>query len=212
MDINREVEDVIVKFPTLSYNQEKKELSGELPISETDSYEVLIDLNPFPRLFPIVYETEERILRKPYRHIYSDTGTCCFMPLSKSQVLLKTKIRSVLDFIREIMVPYFQNNSFYELNGIYKTDEHSHTRFGIIEGYQDILRIENPYRIVEIIKNRILGKKLKIHDPCFCGSGRKMKSCQNGKHDKSYRDFKLIDKELLYHDLEVIVELLKSKL
>lgn len=210
MDIEKEVEAVVIKYTGLSYNIERNELSGELSISDSDSYEVLIDLNPFPKFFPVVHETEERILRKPYRHIYTDSGSCCFMPASKSQVLLKTKIKSVLDFVQEIMIPYFQNNSFYELNGRYNTEEHSHTRFGVIEGYQEILQIENPYIIAEIVRRRILGEKLKIHDPCFCRSGQKMKSCQSGRHDKCYREFKLIDKELLYNDFEIIVELLKK--
>lgn len=201
MDINYEIEELMQKYPTLEYNSEKKELYGDLYISKNDCYEIKIDLIPYPKYFPNVYEVGERIPPKVDRHIYTDSGACCFTTLAKSQILLKTKIKNLSYFIKEIVIPYFKNNSYYEINKKYKLGEYSHGFFGIIEGYIDILNLKNVKLLANIIYNRVKGKKLKIQDACYCGSGVSLKKCSSGLHDRSYRDFKKIDVEVLENDL-----------
>ena len=201
MDTRKEIEDVLHKFPTLAYCDKKNELYGELNATKNDIYGLRVDLNPYPASFPIVYETDERIPKKVKRHIYTDTKSCCFTTQAKAQILMKTSITSLSLFISEIVIPYLQNNSYYEINKCYKTDEYSHNGFGIVEGYQDILKTNNKLAIAKLVLDRINGIKLRNQDLCYCMSGEKLKNCSNKTHRQAYRDFKKVSRVTLQNDL-----------
>ena len=141
MELKSQISDVLKHYPSLSFNEINNSIDGELFISKDDSYDVSIELEPYPKHFPRVFETGERIPRKVSRHIYSDSGSCCLSTQAKAQILLKTQIKTLYLFVKEILVPYFQNNSYFEINGHYKTEEYSHNQLGIIEGYREILQI-----------------------------------------------------------------------
>lgn len=201
MDIKKEIDVVLSNYPLLSYCKDKDEFNGELFITKSDSYEIRIGLNSYPEFFPIVHELNGRIPNKLHRHIYTDTGSCCFTTRAKSQVLLKTKITTLALFIKDIVIPYFQNNSYYEINGKYKSEEYSHGSEGVVEGYRDILQIDNDLKIAQLLARRIEGEKLKIQHQCYCGSGKSLKKCTSGLHDRCYRNFRIIDKNVLNSDL-----------
>ncbi len=211
MDINYQIQDVLKAYPTLEFDQARNRLVGELFISRHDSYDLEIDISPFPMFFPDVYEVGERIPKKMDRHIYVDSGTCCLSTSAKAQVLLKTKIGSLRLFIKEILIPYLQNNSYFEINKRYKTDEYAHGPVGIIQGYMDILKmdinqIDDVLKCALLMDERINGKKLNVHDQCYCRSGMKLKNCRKGSHYSAYRDFRNIDVELLISDLRTYFE------
>lgn len=200
MDISQQVNQVLRKFPHFIFDGNKKQLLGELYITEHDSYDIKIELNEFPKSFPLVYETGERIPIKIDRHIYPNKGNCCLTITAKEQILIKTKIKTLDSFISLIVIPFFQNNSFYELNKRYNGGEYSHGVLGIIEGYQDILKLDNKYQVSDVL-NLLIGKKLSISNQCYCGSGVTLGKCRNGLHKKSYSEFKLIDNKQLNIDL-----------
>ncbi len=121
---------------------------------------------------------------------------------------MNTKIKNLSLFIEDIVITYFQNNSYFEI----KTDEHSLNRMRVIEGYRDILMSKNDLQIAKLLYNRNNGVKLAIHDSCYCGSGIPMKKCSSGTHDKCYREFKKIDKIVLTEDLSIsFIPYLKEK-
>lgn len=211
MDINYQIRDVLKAYPTLEFDQARNRLVGELFISRHDSYDLEIDISPFPMFFPDVYEVGERIPKKMDRHIYVDSGTCCLSTSAKAQVLLKTKIGSLRLFIKDILIPYLQNNSYFEINNRYRTDEYAHGPIGIIQGYMDILKmdinqIDDVLKCALLMDERINGKKLNVHDQCYCRSGMKLKNCRKGSHYSAYRDFRNIDVELLISDLKTYFE------
>lgn len=210
MELKSQISDVLKYYPSLSFNEINNSIYGELFISKDDSYDLLIELDPYPKHFPRVFETGERIPRKVSRHIYSDSGSCCLSTLAKAQILLKTQIQSLYLFVKEIVIPYFQNNSYFEINGHYKTDEYSHNKLGIIEGYRDILQTNNDYHIAQVMLHRIEKKKLKLHDLCYCVSGQIIKKCNNGRHYNCYKNLQKIDIDVLQNDLIVFIELLKQ--
>lgn len=197
---NKEIQEVLDKHVDLVYDQENDSLTGELWITNDDSYFVEIELEGYPKFLPKVYEVGERIPRKLDRHIYSDTGSCCFTTAAIGQILLKTEIGSLLEFIDKIVVPYFWNNSFFELNDCYYDEEYSHS-LGVIEGYRDILKIDNDLLIARTISRWLENGKQKVHEPCYCGSGAPMKKCTNGLHDRGYRLLRKVDKDVAKHDL-----------
>lgn len=203
MELKAEIDELLAYYPTLSYNKINNSLEGELWISEDDSYDILIKLSPYPKNFPTVFEKGERIPHKLERHIYINTKSCCFTTQAKAQILLKTVIKSLYLFVKDIIIPYLENNSYYELHGEYCFGEYSHNQHGIIEGYMDILQMKDAYLIKQLIINRIKGEKLRLHDQCYCGSGLSMKKCNNRLHYNCYKDFRKIDIEVLITDLQI---------
>jgi len=209
MDISNQIDEVLAKHKGLIYHSEDDSLSGELVLPEGDSYELRIVLDSYPQFFPKVYETDGRIPVKMDRHMYTDTGSCCFTTSAKSQILLKTKITSLLKFVDEIVVRYLENNSFYEINGKYCYGEYNHGSMGIVQSYQDILGITDIKIIGRLMVQRLQNKKLRIKDLCYCNSNQSLKKCHNGLHCNNYRLFRMIDKDVLYNDLHHIENLLK---
>ncbi len=201
--MEREIREVLQKYPDLVYKARNHSLKGTILLACQDSYEVLIDLKPYPRFFPEVFEVGGRIPKKAHRHIYGDTGSCCFTTRAQSQVLLKTKIKTLLQFLDEIVVRYFENNSYYEINGRYYGEEYSHNLNGVLEGYQDILGMKEPQLIFKIMEQRIKNQKLRPNDICYCGSGRKIKRC----HEESYRDFRRIERKVVMWDYKHLTTL-----
>ncbi|MDE5417645.1 hypothetical protein L3049_06450 [Labilibaculum sp. DW002] len=210
MELNLQIQEVLKHYPDLSFNEINNSIDGELFISKDDSYDVSIELEPYPRHFPRLFEVSERIPRKVTRHTYTDTGSCCLSTQAKAQILMRTEVETLYLFVKEVVVPYFQNNSYFEINGHYKTDEYSHDKLGIIEGYRDILQSNNDLLIARLMINRIEYKKLKMHDLCYCGSGQIMKKCHNGRHHTCYKDFRKIDIELLQCDLRIFIDKIKK--
>lgn len=199
--MEKEIEEVLEKHRGLEYDSAKNTLEGELFLSSGDSYEVLINLNPYPRFFPTVKETGGRIPPKADRHTFTDTGACCFTTSAKSQILLRTKVASLLKFIDEIVIRYFENNSYYEIHGHYFGEEYNHGIKGILEGYQDILEVKDFKIVLWMLKFRNAGKKIGRNDLCYCGSGIKIKKC----HLRNYNEFRLIEKIVLKEDFEKLI-------
>ncbi|MDM1397845.1 hypothetical protein HX049_11715 [Myroides odoratimimus] len=204
MDINDQIKQVLQKHKGFKLVKDSCILYGSLLISEEDSYEVEINFKNFPACFPIVHELDDRIPKKVERHIYSDTGSCCFTTRAKADIFLETQIFTLLDFIDKIVIPYFENNSYYEINGRYHGDEYSHNKQGVIEGYYDILGITDILPIYRLILNRLKGQKIKLKDGCYCGSKEALKKCNNGLHERKYRNFRKIKKDTLLIDCVTI--------
>jgi hypothetical protein len=201
MDINQQINEVLESFPHLNWDKDNLEFTGELFIASNDSYDIRVVLSVYPNRFPLVFEIGERIPSKADRHVYEGLGNCCLTTAAKECILLKTKIKTLHDFISLIVVPYFQNNSFYELNKQYKEGEYSHGTPGIIQGYGDILNIEEMRLIPAILKDRVSGELLNNRSKCYCGSGFTIKTCNHGLHKKSYQEFMLIDNIQIKNDL-----------
>lgn len=201
MDINAQIDKVLLSHLGLKYNYGNDFFEGTLILPDADSYEVKIEIHSYPKLFPIVYETAGRIPKKVDRHVYTDSGSCCFTTRAQSQILLKTKIRSLLDFIDEILIKYLENNSFYEINKHYYGEEYSHGKKGILEGYKDILKIDNVLKIARAMMQAAYHNSLKIHQNCYCGSGRRLRKCHDGRHINHMRLLFLVEKLVLREDL-----------
>jgi len=209
MGLKNEVDLALKVHKGLKYNSKRNELYGQIMLPSCDTYSVRIDLSPYPIFFPFVYEIDGRIPCKVERHIYTGTGACCFTTSAYSQILLKTKVKSLLIFLNEIVIKYFENNSFYEINGHYFSNEYSHGSIGIVESYNDILGISNMdvifYLFIERLKNKFISEK----DLCYCNSKEQLIKCNDGNHLKNYNNFLLINKETLRNDLHHFTNVFK---
>jgi hypothetical protein len=210
MGIENQVKEVLNLFKDLVFFEEEKKIGGKIYVLNEDYYEIEIQIQDFPSSFPIVKETLTRIPVKADRHVYIDTGSLCFTTKAIADILLKSKIKTLKDFIVNVLIPYLRNNSYYEIHGKYFENEYSHGVLGIIESYKDILKINGEYSIAKIMLDRIENRNIKFKDNCYCGSNFTLKKCSNGKHDKAYREFKFINKETLTRDLMQMIEFLKK--
>jgi hypothetical protein len=201
MLINEQINEVLDFHDGLVFNSINNTFEGELFLPDGDTYDVLININSYPNTFPTVHEIGGRIPKKMDRHIYPESGSCCFTTVAKSQILLKTVVKSLLDFVDEILIRYLENNSYYELNNRYYTEEYSHGKLGIIEGYKDILQIDDTIKVAKILLKVAKSKTLVIHQNCYCESGRKLRKCYRGKHLNNLRKLYMVDKNILMNDL-----------
>jgi hypothetical protein len=204
MGLKDEINEALANYNSLEYIQKDQILIGILEVDEGDKYHVMIQPRNYPDSFPLVWEIGERIPRKVDRHIFETTGNCCFTTKAKEDILLKTSISSILKFISIIVIPFFQNNSYYEIHKKYKYGEHSHDAISsIIETYKDILGIDNIFLLREIISNRV-AKNIKIrpNDLCFCDSNVKIKNCD--EHYTAFKNFIKIKESTLKFDLSLI--------
>lgn len=199
----KHIEQVITQHPKLIYDENLNQFRGYLEVDENDVYKIEIDLNPFPDSFPLVKEIGERIPHLSDRHIY-DSGYCCFTTKANENILLKSKVKTIPFFINEIVVPYFLNQSYYEITGEYKHGEYSHGVSGTIEGYGDILRVKNVWIIYNMLLARSNNYNIGVNDKCYCGSRKKIKKC----HRMSYKNFMLIDISIIQKDFVRIHEML----
>ena len=207
MGLQNEIEEALLVHQGLSNLSSSNIISGTLYLGDNDSYEIEMDISPYPKFFPSVKETEGRIPLKMDRHIYPLTGNCCFTTRAKSQILLRTKVKSLLMFLDLVVVPYFENNSYFEIHKHYFGDEYPHDESGILHGYIDILKIEDKSIVEKTIVQTIAAKRFVEHQLCYCGSGRKLRKCTHKKHIQYLRNLYMVDKDVLKSDLEIISRL-----
>lgn len=207
MDIEHQIEEVKNKYPSLTFVEGEHSFIGTIMVDEEDNdeYQVRIDISNFPNRFPNVTEIGERIRKVPNRHIYSDSKTCCFTTPAYEQILLKTEIKTLLDFIDQILVKYLQNNSFYEINGYYKNGEYAHGAIGILQAYKDILNLPDE-KILYALWLRTKHKKFgRTESCCFCGQ-KKIRTC----HLQCFNKLYLIDDGTIHSDADKISHLLQA--
>ena len=114
----------------------------------------------------------------------------------KLEIYLKTKVKTIEDFISLLVVPYLQNNSYYEINRKYKFEEYAHDAIAsTYETYRDLLGVEDIRLLIKIAGQRL---KVRPNEKCYCGSNTKIKNCSD--HYDSYKKFRLISQEQLVRD------------
>lgn len=201
-----QIEELLKVFPKLVFNENKNTITGILEVFSNDEYNILIDLTPWNTNFPWVYETGERIPIDLDRHIYTGKGNCCFTTPILEEILLKTKVKTLLQFVKYILIPYLQNNSYYEQNNTYINGEYSHSK-GILEGYQDLLKIKDRAQIIAILLAFYNGNILTERCFCYCGSKRTLRKCTKGNHKIAYSKLKHTAKASLERDLIILLSI-----
>lgn len=203
---SEQINIILKKHPFLTFNSEEGCLSGYVQIDEDDKYNLKIDINNTSR-FPRVYELDDRIPRKADRHVNGDFSLC-FTTKANELIQLKTKVKNLNLFFDLVLIPYLQNNSFYEINKIYKFGEYNHNDLiSTYETYKDILNVENFDLISTLLHQVSKGLKIRPNELCYCGSYLKIKKCKN--HVIGYRNLKKIENERLLKDSQKINELRK---
>lgn len=200
-----QIGDLLRDYPGLEYDEASRLVKGYIEVGEGDQYNVTIDTRVFPTFFPTVIETLDRIPKTNDRHCNTSDGSLCFTTRPKEEILLRTRIRSLLDFVREILVPFLQNNSYYEITGEYYFGEFAHSeRVALFQTYSELLGVEDPLIITTVLSELVRGEKLSTNAICYCGSGKKIKKCSG--HLSSYSSLRLITRKTLAKGLAAVTE------
>lgn len=169
-----------------------------------DEYEILIEFPvSYPSVFPVVFEKGGRIERVPDMHINND-GSCCLGTMASMFVLLKGKI-TLLDFMNELVVPYFANQTHKFFTGEYANGEFAHGVIGIYQFYSSTFGIDNLEKIIDLLLRVISGNLPKRNEPCMCKSEKKYKKC----HLSAVRTLSKVSKEVLIKDCDKLIHVLE---
>ena len=192
------------RYPTLRLDNQNFILAGRLDVDGDDHFFVEIDFRPWGlyryRSFPLAKEIGGRIPPEEDRHVYPESEYCCLTTRFMEEILLRRDIRTLADFFREILIPYFLRQIYYEIEGEYD-DELEHGVPGIIQPYEEILGISDLDLLVPLMEGRVLGRKLGRNDKCYCGQD-KLKRCK--PHYMNYETFRLASPHVIESDLTKI--------
>jgi hypothetical protein len=182
----RKVESQLGKYDHLQreIKDGKLNLTGSLDIGygskNTFDIEIIVS-DKYPNKIPEVHETSGRVPSVMDRHYMSDdTGCCLVMPHRYTEYFKPLMIFE--EFIDVLVVPFFQNQIYYEINGKFVTG-YRHGEHGIWEHYVEVfgedLTLDTLLLLLEAVLDQRLKRmnKIKGHKPCPCGSGRIQRYC-----------------------------------
>ncbi|MGB3465292.1 MAG: hypothetical protein WBA74_08480 [Cyclobacteriaceae bacterium] len=149
------VKKLLAEFPELTYDSAKKSVKGELTVAPYDFYEIKICLNELQAGLPRVFEIGGRIPASIDRHKYEPSDQLCLTTNAVAEVLQNEEEFDLTSFVRELITPFLQNNSFYEIKGRYACGEYAHGAEGILQGYMDILNIKHRTLTIAAMIHRI---------------------------------------------------------
>lgn len=170
-------------------------ITGNLDIGfgEQNRYSIkIIVSNKFPDKIPEVHEIAGRVPSVMDRHFMSDNSGCCLVMPHLYRHFFKP-LMTIEDFIDILVVPFFQNQLYYEINGSF-VQGYQHGEKGMMEYYSEIfgkgLSFKTLQRLLMTVlmqredgKTRICG-----HKRCPCESGRIQRQC-HGKGLISLKEF-----------------------
>ncbi len=164
-------------FPALNVSIENDVVfvRGNLSLPENvDEFSIEIELkDDYPNSVPIVREIGGRIPHGK-RHTFTNGNCCLFVREEKWKHYPKgTKL---IDFIENVVVPYFLAQSYFEITNKWLWGERSHGIYGIIEFYKEELKTDDLNLIVKFIEY-LAKPTLKKYRICYCGSGKKLQKC-----------------------------------
>jgi hypothetical protein len=146
------------------------------PQGPFDSYQVRVGVTAeFPREAPLVFEIGDRIPRVLDRHIYPKHGNCCLGVWE--EWLLTAPDHTFETFLTGLLHDYFVGQTYFDATGEWPFGERSHGDAGVLESFAELLGVENDPTIVVEHLRLLSMNEVKGHNPCPCGSGRKLRQC-----------------------------------
>ena len=187
-------------YPKLKYFKEDYTLQyiyGSIELVDDnkniiDEYFIkIIPTENYPKRFPLVYETNNRLPKNMDWHVHSD-GRCCIKAVSEEIHICNNQQITLSSFIEDEVVPYFYGQKFRELNG-YFLKERSHGQAGNIEFLSELFQTTNILTMYKFITALIKKREPDRVSICFCQSGKKYRKC----HRKIFRSLSYLSEDEL---------------
>jgi hypothetical protein len=187
-----QLDETIKAYPYLNKAtiEGKEILKGIMPIVDNDGqhwedYE--IEIHPtenFPNEFPMLFESSGKIPKIADWHIYEDSLSCCVKVKPEEIIRCKNGI-TIIEFIREEVIPYLFNQTHRRMEGFYVNGEYSHGLMGIYEYYSQILKTgDDIKKTIGLMKYIADNEKPHRTSLCFCNRGIKFRHCHREAFDK----------------------------
>lgn len=188
LHFERDIQEVILQYPNFKIaDNGERYLNGILDISDDKkqlwgTYEIEIKASEnYPQAFPNVFEISNSFPKNPDWRVYSD-NSCCFDVPESELITCKDGLK-VIDFIPKILIPYFANQKFRELNGYYLHGEYSHGILGRIEFYRALLNPKSNEQLIQMLFSIINGYNSNRQAMCpFCNI--KFRKCHRNAFEK----------------------------
>lgn len=205
--LERNINSFLNTYPKFKYYERPKKkcsiLKGVIDICDVDgnywdsfNIEIFIEKQKYPYTVPIVKETSKKIERTDEWHI-SEDGFCC-LDIDHELEYMSKRGMNIISFYQEKVYPFFTNAMYKMKNGDYANEEYKHHFDGVIQFYNEKLKLNNVSVITKIltsvIDNHIPGR----NQFCVCGKEVKIKKC----HLSSIDFLKSLPKDRLQKDLE----------
>lgn len=204
-EFTRQIETFIMEYPNFQKVTESgcSYLKGILDIPDDEGNIAgcfSIEIFPtkgFPYAFPKLYEVGGDIPCEADWHKYPD-NSCCLTVSAKEKLICKNGI-SLLQFVSDIVIPYFANQLYRIQTGKY-LQEYSHGEVGIWEFYKELFQSDD-YSIWKRCLEGAFGKaNFERNGKCYCNSGKKYKKC----HLTIENEIRAIGKEQIIVDFKLM--------
>jgi len=178
----RERERLADAFPslTLDTSQVPARVTGTMWLDPELGFSIDLEVpGNYPRGIPWLWCKRAEIPWEIARHVYPN-GRACLCVSSEYRKHWPPG-SDLTDFLSILVRPYLVGQAYYQDHGRWPPGrERSHGVEGIIEAYRDLL---TPVGAVtpQMIENfvRLLARRTdpKGHEPCPCGSGKRLRNC-----------------------------------
>lgn len=139
-----------------------------------DTYQIEIHIpNDYPESPPTAFETGNKI-DKSFEHFMTDGSLCLGAPLETRKNFLQHK--RLLLFINEQLIVYLFSYSYKRDYGETPFGELAHGGTGIMQYYQDLLRVDDHVAVLGLLKV-LADDSYRGHLPCPCGGGSILRRC-----------------------------------
>lgn len=201
LEFSSQVDETIVTYPFLTKvtTEGKEILKGVIAIVDKDGkhwddYDIEIHASVnFPNEFPLLFETSGKIPKIADWHVYEDSLSCCVKVKPEEIIRCKNGI-TIIEFIREEVIPYLFNQTHRRVEGFYVNGEYSHGIAGIYEYYSGILSTGDDIKKTVLLMSYIAeNSKPSRTSLCFCNNGTKFRHC----HRSAFEKLKMIGNENL---------------
>lgn len=178
-----QAKDFILKYKNFEIINVKDKLflSGTIYLDNengeiADYYNIKIEYDKsYPKRFPSVYETSNKIPKNIDWHIFEGPDNCCLCSLPEELIYCNEKY-DLISFFEDFVIPYFYAQIFRNRNG-YFLKERPHGDLGWISFFFEKLKTKN----IDIVKKSIYfvlnNIKLERTSKCYCGSNLKFRKC-----------------------------------
>jgi len=182
--LQREIDKFISLYP--NFNERdipsgNKAIRGHIDIVDvkgdlwnTYEIEIIIPIEHFPYVTPLVFEISEKVERTEDWHI-SDKGLCC-LDITHNLILLEKKGLNLISFYQEKIYPFFANHTYRIQTGIYANGDYPHEFEGVKCFYVNDLGLEDHDFTVCLLECIVSRKLPERNSLCLCGR-EKYKKC-----------------------------------
>lgn len=145
-------------------------------VEVTDTFELRIEVRPYPENLPRVFELGGRIKPHADEHAFA-SGQLCL----GSELRLRTIIGPTLNLVRfadQCIVPYLYATARRGAEGRYVLGELAHDGRGLIEDYKDLLAVQGEANVRAALRTLTTKPSSADGHPCPCGCGRRLAQCE----------------------------------